>query len=77
MLVFQVLGEVHLGLRLMDGDLVLVRDGNHVHVLPLDLLLAHGPLPDADSDLVVGHRVAVFQRVELQGLLGGGGLGQE
>ena len=61
----------------MDGDLVLVRDGDHVHVLPLDLLLAHGPLPDADGDLVVGHRIAVFQWVEFQGLQWGGGLRQE
>ena len=54
MLVLKVLGEVDLGLGLVDGDHVPVGDRHHVHLLLLDLLAGHRPLPDADSDLVTG-----------------------
>ena len=40
--------------------LVLVGAGDHVHLLLLDLLLAHGPLPHAHRDLVVRQRVPVL-----------------
>ena len=52
MLVLKVLGEVNLGLGLVYGDHVPVWDRDHVHLLLLDLLAGHRPLPDADRDLV-------------------------
>ena len=53
-LVLKVLSEVDLGLWLVDGDHVPVGDSHHVHLLLLDLLASHRPLPDADCDLVTG-----------------------
>ena len=56
-LVLKVLGEVDLGLGLVDGDHVPVGDSHHVHLLLLDLLASHRPLPDTDCDLVTAEKL--------------------
>ena len=69
MLIVQILGQVHLGLGLVDDDLVLVGTCGHVDLLPLVLLVVQGPLPHADRDLVVHEGVVLCQRIVLQLLL--------
>lgn len=66
MLVLKVLCEVDLQFWFMDCDHISVGDGHNVNFLLLCLLGGHGPLPDADSDLMVGDGVPVLEGVDLQ-----------
>ena len=66
MLVFKVLGEVHLEFWFMDGDLVSLWDRHHVHLLLLQLLGAHRSLPDADRNLMVRDGVSVLEWIDVQ-----------
>ena len=50
-LVLQILGEVHLGLGLVDDDVVLLGHARHVDLLPLLLLRVDRALPHAHGDL--------------------------
>ena len=50
-LVLQILGEVHLGLGLVDDDVVLLGHAGHVDLLPLLLLRVDRALPHAHGDL--------------------------
>ena len=69
MLVLKVLCEVDLQFWFMDCDHISVGDGHNVNFLLLCLLGGHGPLPDADSDLMVAHGVPVYEWVKLKLLL--------
>ena len=69
MLIIQILGQIHLGLGLVDDDLVLVGTGGYVDLLPLVLLVVQRPLSHADRDLVVHVGVVLCQRMVLDLLL--------
>lgn len=66
MLILQILGQVHLVLRLVHHQLVLGRHRHHVHLPPVRLPVVEGPLPHAHRDLVLHHGVGLPQGPELE-----------
>lgn len=64
MLVIKVLCEVDLGLWLVYGDALSGRYGHNIHIFLLHFLLTHGPLPDANCDLVVAYGVSILKWVK-------------
>ena len=66
LLILQELGQVDFSLGLMDGDMISAGHGHHVHISCLLLLGTQGSLANADSDAVVGNRVAILKRLQVE-----------
>ena len=66
LLVLQELGQVDFRLGLMDGDMISAGHGHHVHISCLLLLGTKRSLANADRDAVVGNRVAILKRLQVE-----------
>ena len=69
LLVLQKLGQVHLGLGLMDGDVVSACHGDDINIFGLLLLQAQRSLTNANCDAIVGDRIPILERLEVEVLL--------
>ena len=63
LLILQKLGQVHLGLGLMDGDVVSACHGDDINIFGLLLLQAQRSLTNANCDAIVGDRIPILERL--------------
>ena len=69
LLVFQKLGQVHLGLGLVNHHVVSACHSHNINIFCLLLLHAQRPLANADCDPIVGNRIAILQWLQVEVLL--------